>query len=261
MSKGEEMKVDINIKEYLFILKKRLWILVLFIAGGTVLASLYSSTNYRPVYLASTKLIVNKTVTEEQLGRQEIDYGAIGVNIGLISTYKEIIKTPAIMDKVVQRYPDLNLTSEQLIGMINVSSLNDTQIMTIAAQYYSYDKAATIVNAVSEVFRTEIPKIMKVDNVTILNPAKSKEHPVPINKKSNQIILLGFVGSFVAAVGLILFLEAMDDTLKTDEDVRTIFRQPALAVIPRMKAKERRPASRVQSREKAGETTYAATIR
>ena len=255
--------MEINLREYFMLIKKRFWIIFTIVFVCTTLTAVYSNMNYQPVYMAATKLIVNKTSEKDQLGREQIDFGAIGVNIGLINTYKEIIKTPAIMDKVVQRYPDLNLTAEQLIAMTNVAGLHDTQVMTIVVTHYSYEKAVRIANAVSEVFQTEIPKIMKIDNITILNKAKMQDYPVPVNKKSNQYIVLSFAASLVIAIGLVLLLEALDDTLKTEEDVRQIFAVSTLAFVPKIRGKELESTNRSKSRKsrrKVGEVQHVNTI-
>jgi capsular polysaccharide biosynthesis protein len=252
--------MEINLKSYFIIIKKRLWLVVLCVVLSIILTKMFGASNYYPIYQASTKLIVNQTLEQTQMGKQQIDLGAIGSNIALISTYKEIIKTPAIMDKVVQRYPDLNLSTEQLISIVNVSNLNETQVMTIVAIYPSYEKAMNIVNAVSEVFRTEIPKIMKVDNVTILNSATTQDHPTPINKKSNQYIILSLVASLVVAIGIIFLFEALDDTIKTNEDIRLVLEISTLAYIPKIKEKELRTNKDNKIRLKAGEASYAKTI-
>ncbi|UKS24935.1 Wzz/FepE/Etk N-terminal domain-containing protein [Paenibacillus sp. HWE-109] len=254
--------MEINVKEYLIIIKKRMWLIAICVLGVTILTALYTSSNYQPIYQASTKLIVNKTVEQDQLGKEQIDYGAIGVNLALMNTFKEIIRTPAIMDKVVQRYPDLNVSTDQLISIVYVSNLNETQVMTISARHFSHEKAVKIANAVSDVFQLEIPKIMKVDNVTILNRAKSQDYPIPINQKSNQYIILSFIVSLAGMVGLTLLLDALDDTIKTDEDVRDIFAAPTMAYIPKFKDKDKEPRTKrsYKSSKKTGETPYAKTI-
>ncbi|OPH56702.1 hypothetical protein BC351_27560 [Paenibacillus ferrarius] len=254
--------MEINLKEYLMIIKKRMWLIIGCVLAVTILTAMYTTSHYQPIYQASTKLIVNKTVEQDQSGKEQIDYGAIGVNLALMNTFKEIIRTPAIMDKVVQRFPDLNVSTDQLISIVNVSNLNETQVMTISARHFSHEKAVKIANAVSDVFQTEIPKIMKVDNVTILNRAKSQDNPIPINQKSNQYIILSFIVTLAAMVGLILLLDALDDTLKTDKDIREIFESPTLAYIPKAKErdKELRTNRNPKSRKKTGETPYAKTI-
>ncbi|WNR43820.1 YveK family protein [Paenibacillus roseipurpureus] len=252
--------MEINLKEYFMLIKKRWWLIVLVVSVCTLLTTLYSRSNYVPIYQASTKLIVNKTSEQGQLGKEQIDFGAIGVNMSLINTYKEIIKTPAIMDKVVQRNPDLHVTTDQLISIVNVTNLNETQVMSVVVRHLSHERAVRIANAVSDVIQTEIPNIMKVDNITILNRAKVQDNPTPVNQKSNQYIILSFVGSLAATIGIILLLDALDDTLKTDEDIREIFELAPLAYVPKMKssllyAKRKR---KVKNREE--ELAYAKTI-
>lgn len=91
--------MEINLKEYLMIIKKRWWLIVLIVFGCTLVTAMYTTANYVPIYQASTKLIVNKTFEQDQLGTEQIDYGAIGVNMALINTYKEIIRTPQLWIK------------------------------------------------------------------------------------------------------------------------------------------------------------------
>lgn len=245
-----------ELKEYIRIIKKRLWFILLCVIVSTVTTALYSFLYYKPVYMAHTKLIVNKTIEQEQLGKEQMDFGAIAVNIRLIETYKEIIKTPAITDKVVQRYPDLQLSSDQLSRIINVSALNNTQVMTLSAADYSYERAAKIVNAVSEVFKSEIPKIMKVDNVAVLTLAKITDKPLPVDYKRTQYIIISFAVSLMFAVGLIFLLEFLDDTIKSEDDIQAVLGLTTLSAIPASK-KEFQPKKQ-PSRKKVSEPSYAA---
>lgn len=248
---------EIDLGSYIRIIKKRLWLIVLCVFISTLSMAVYSYYDYQPIYQASTKLIVNKTMEMDQLGKEQMDFGAIGINIKLIDTYKEIIKTPAIMDKVVQRYPDLNLSAEELISKVNVYALNDTQVMTITAYDSSYERAVLIVNAVSDVFQTEIPKIMKVDNVAILNIAIMTDHPQPLNKKQNQYIILSFVASLMLAIGIVFLLDSLDDTLKTEKDIQLVLGISTLSMIPKMKKRELKLKKKKKSSKRAGEGLYA----
>lgn len=254
--------MEINLKEYYRMIKKRLWIIVLCVVVSTIAAAAYSNYNYTPIYQASTKLIVNTVEQDGFGGRGPIDFMAMGDSSQLINTYKEIIKTPAIMDKVVQRHPELHLTSDLLINTTNISSVNGTPIMAIMAQSYSHDRAVKIVNYVTEVFQTEIPKIMKIDSITVLNAAKLQDNPKLVNKKSNQYIVLAFVASLVIAIGIILFLDSLDDTLKTEEDIREVFGATTLAMVPKIKDKELRSLKiNTPSEQTLGEAKYASSSR
>jgi capsular polysaccharide biosynthesis protein len=87
-----------------------------------------------------------------------------------------------------------------------------------------------------------------------------QDNPLPVNKQSYQYVILSFLASLVAAIGIVLLLEAMDDTLKTDQDVRHILEASTFAYIPTMKAKEFKVPKRSKTRKKAGEAPYAETV-
>lgn len=246
-----------ELKQYFLVLKKRLVLIALCVIIATLTTAFYSYTYYTPLYQASTKFIVNKTVEIEQMGREQMDLSALGVNIMLINTYKEIIKSPAIMDKVAQRYPELGLTPELLGGLVNVQSVNNTQVMTFSVLDYSYERAAKIVNAVSSVFQSEIPKIMKVNNVTILYAANPDESPPPVNKRSNQYILISAAVSLLFAAGIAFLLEYLDDTLKTKEDIQKLMGVHVLSSVSRVKPKQLTTYRPISPRKQVGESHYA----
>jgi len=249
-----------ELRDYMKLIKKRLWLIILCVMISTITTAYFSYQNYKPLYLASTKLIINKTIGQDQLGGEQMDFGAINVNIGLVDTYKEIIYTPAIMDKVVARYPELNLSTEQLLARIEVAALNRTQVMTIDTADYSYERAANIVNAVAQVVKTEIPRIMKVNNVEILNIAEPTDQPPPLNQNTNQKIFLSFAISLIFAMGLTFLLEFMDDTIKTKKDIQSVMGFSTLSAIPTIKTKKVKARKKKSTRKQVTEAPYV-TIR
>ncbi|THF74915.1 YveK family protein [Cohnella fermenti] len=244
-----------EIKQYMKLLKKRLWLILLCVAISMATTTYLSYENYQPLYQASTKLIVNKTEQDQQ-GSETMDLAAINVNIGLVETYKEIIMTPAILGVVVDRYPELNLTEDELGSRIAISNYNGTQVMTIQTTDNTYERAADIVNAVAQVVKTEIPRIMKVNNVELLNTADPNETPPPINQDINQKIAISFAVSLLFAVGITFLLEFLDDTLKTKKDIRNVMNLPTLTTIPTIRRKAMR-AKKKTSQKQVGETKYA----
>lgn len=146
---------ELDLRDYFQIVRKRLWMVVSIVIVACVLAGVYSLYIKNPVYEASTKIIVNQTPTQSTVG--QLDLNQINTNIQLINTYKEIIKTPAILDVVAKDYPQFAITAEEMLKKVNVSSVNNTQVMTLVVRDNSYQRAAEIVNAISLVFKQEIP--------------------------------------------------------------------------------------------------------
>lgn len=244
------MSDELNLRQYVAVLKKRLILIILtvFIASGA--AASYSLLFQDPVYEASTKIIVNQTTTQQD--SNQLDINQINSNIMMINTYKEIIKTPAILDKVVVKYSQLGLTAKELSDKIQVNSVNNTQVMTLVVRDVDYRKAAEVVNAVSNVFQEEIPHIFKVENVSILNEAVVTDQPKPVSPNVGLNIVIAFVVSLMIAVGISFLMEYLDDTIKSEDDVMQYLGQPTLAMISRVNPDDIK-ANQLKQTHKAGE--------
>ncbi|MDQ6420688.1 Wzz/FepE/Etk N-terminal domain-containing protein [Paenibacillus sp. LHD-117] len=226
------MSNELDLRQYMAIIRKRLPFILILVLLSSAIAAVFSLFFKDPLYEASTKIIVNQTAS--QLATGQLDLNQINTNIRMIDTYKEIIKTPAILDKVAEGYPELGFTAEELASMIKVSSVNNTQVMTLVVQDTQYRKAAETVNAVSNVFRKEIQHIFKVENVSILNEANLTDQPSPVSPNVPLNIAIAFVVSLMLAVGIVFLLEYLDDTIKTEADVMEYLGQPTLAMISKM---------------------------
>ncbi|WP_281885368.1 YveK family protein [Paenibacillus sp. YYML68] len=246
--------MELELKEYVQILKKRMWMILVIVLASCLASAAISFYYLKPVYSASTKLIVNKSV--EVSGKDTITSDLVRSQIMLVNTYKEIVKTPAIMEKVATQYPDLGLTTEQLIQKVKISSVNDTQVITLTVEDQSHVLAVRTVNAIADVFRSQIPLIMNVDNVMILNEAKLLDHPQPIKPNPKMNIAIAFVVALMVAIGLTFLLEYLDDTIKNEADVQHVLGLPVLVTIHKM-SKEDFGTNKQDKHTQVGETTYA----
>ncbi|MDQ0196260.1 YveK family protein [Paenibacillus wynnii] len=249
---------ELDLRDYFRIIQKRLWLIVSIVVVVCAFAGVYSLYIKKPVYEASTKIIVNQTPTQSTVA--QLDLNQINTNIQLINTYKEIIKTPAILDVVTKDYPQFNVTTEELMKKVNVSSVNNTQVMTLVVRDNSYSRAAEIVNAISLVFKQEIPSLFNVQNVSILNEAKVNPPIAPGPVEPNVVLNLAiaFIVSVMIGLGISFLLEYLDDTLKTEADIEQYLGLPTLAMITRVGQDEFNKGAGVetqalQSTRRAGE--------
>lgn len=236
-----------EIKQYFNIIKKRLWLVLLIVFVITAATAAYAFMTNTPKYTATAKLVVNSTSSSADGIANQLDLGAINSNIQLIKTYQEIIKTPAIMNKVVEEHPELGLNATQLINMVSVSSVNETQVMSLSVTDGSYERAAQTVNAIATVFQREVPQIMKLDNINILDEADPSAGGIPIGNNPILFVLIALILSIVIGIAVAFVLEYMDDSIKTEEDIRDVLGLPVLGVIAKMNeedltAKEHLPA-------------------
>ncbi|MBJ9991082.1 YveK family protein [Paenibacillus sp. S28] len=239
-------------KLLLQMLRKRLWLIVLVVVLCSAGTGAYSVYVMKPVYEASSTMIVNKSNMDSE-GKPTLDINEINSNIMLINSYKVIITSASVMDKVVRQYPSLNVTTQDLRDRVSVETAQNSQIIELKVRDASYEQAMNIVNAVSRVFKDEIPLIMKVDNISILDNAAPKSSPKPVVPNVKLYTAAAFVISLMAAVCLVLFLEYLDDTIKSEEDVERYLELTTLGSVRKMKKRDLRSRSADRSKKQAGE--------
>ncbi|GAA3402041.1 YveK family protein [Paenibacillus hodogayensis] len=249
--------MDLELKEFLAMIRKRFWIIALIVLTVCLATAAVSLYVVKPVYSASTKLVVTNT-NQYATGIVSLDLTTLTAQIKLVNTYKELITTAAIMDRVAEQHPELGLSSVQLSERVKVSTVEDSQVLTISVLNSKHENAVTIVNSVAELAKTEISKIMKADNITIVNPAKHSDNPEPVRQNLILILMMAFVASCLVSLGLVYLLEMLDDSLKNEKDIRQHLGLPVLASVNRITKKdlERYPASSSSKSRKVGEANY-----
>ncbi|MCT1391457.1 Wzz/FepE/Etk N-terminal domain-containing protein [Peribacillus frigoritolerans] len=222
------MEETISIKDIFKTLKKR-WKLIMLL---TLIAALISGTiSYfllTPVYQSSTQILVNQKKSENQLDSTQIQS-----NIDMINTYSVIIKSPAILEKVIDEL-ELDESVDQLSGKITINSQENSQVFSLTVQDSNPVKAVEIANTVSETFQKEIKEIMNVDNVSVLAKAEIKDEPIPVKPNPVLNIVIAVLVGLMAGVGLAFLLEYMDNTIKDEEDIERLLELPILGSIQKI---------------------------
>ncbi|MDX8289026.1 YveK family protein [Metabacillus indicus] len=223
------MEETISLKELFQTLKKRLSLIIIITAIAAATSGLISFFVLTPIYQSSTQILVNQAKSDQQ----SFNPGEVQTNLQLINTYNVIIKSPAILDKVVQQL-DLDMSSSQLNSNVTVASEQNSQVVTISVQDEKPEQAAQIANTIATVFQNDIAKIMNVNNVSILSKADLGTDPSPIQPKPLMNIAIAIVIGLMAGVGLAFLLEYLDNTIKTEEDIEKHLGLPVLGAITRI---------------------------
>lgn len=223
------MEETISLKELFQTLKKRLSLIIIITAIAAATSGLISFFVLTPIYQSSTQILVNQAKSDQQA----FNPGEVQTNLQLINTYNVIIKSPAILDKVVQQL-DLDMSSSQLNSNVTVASEQNSQVVTISVQDEKPEQAAEIANTIATVFQNDIAKIMNVNNVSILSKADLGTDPSPIQPKPLMNIAIAIVIGLMAGVGLAFLLEYLDNTIKTEEDIEKHLGLPVLGAITRI---------------------------
>lgn len=226
----EQMEQEIDLRQVWDILKKR-WLIIVSIPLLAALTSgIVSFFILKPVYQASTTLIVGKKAGEEGVQAiQTLDYNTIQANLRLAKTYGEIAKSRTVEENVIKQL-NLPLTPEQLDNKITVNPVTDTEVLEISVQDHDPVLAAQIANANAQKFSEAVIEIKKIDSVSIVDTAVAPAAPIKPQKTRN--VLIAFAAGLIASLGLAFLLEFLDNTIKTTKDVEEFLGIPVLGIIP-----------------------------
>ena len=224
------MEEEIELRQYWDVLRKRWMIVVLLPLIAALTSGVISFFVIKPVYQASTTLIVGKKASEAgQAATQMLDNTVLQANLQLAKTYATIAQSRTVEQNVIKNL-NLSLTVGGLDSMISINPVKTTEILEIQVNNTNPELAASIANTMAQEFSKAVIEIKKVDSVSIVDTAVTPDKPVKPNKKLN--ILIAFVVGLIAAVGIVFLLEYLDNTLKTSSDVEKLLGIPVLGVIP-----------------------------
>ncbi|GGK25550.1 capsular polysaccharide biosynthesis protein [Caldalkalibacillus thermarum] len=238
---------ELDLRELFAILRKRLSLITLITAVAVLVSGIVSYFIITPQYEAKAEILVNQSRPGN-----EINQGDIRTNIELMNTYQVVIKSPRILELVIERY-NLDKTYTELDEQINVSAVRDSQVMAITVTDPSLEQAVYIANAVAETFQREIVNLMNVDNVHIMAEAKVSDNPTPVKPKPVLNMAIAGVVGLMTAVGLAFLLEYLDNTIKTEQDVERVLGLPVLGTIGQMEEPAAQTARVRHSRQVGGE--------
>ena len=134
-----------EIKEYLLIIRRRWWLIVLVALFAGVLVFLVS-VNSSPVYRSTLRLLI-----DEPPGSSGSDYTQLLLEQRLALTYSEIIETRSVLEETISEL-GLPHNIAQLQRMVSTSVLRDTKIIDVHVEDTDRARVAAIANTIGEVF-------------------------------------------------------------------------------------------------------------
>lgn len=199
-----------------------LLILLFMIIGGT--AAIFYNYGSPVKYESETTLFV-----QPQVNANEVDYQGILTNQRMVKTYAEIIKSRAVINKVIDKLK-LDIEYEDFIKNLTVTSYTDTQMISIRVKDLYKNLAKDETNLLATEFINHIAETMDVTNINIIDEAIVEDEPVEPRTMLN--IAIGLFGGLCLGLALAFVLESMDNKIKTHEDVKKYLKIKTLGVVP-----------------------------
>ena len=237
------MNETISLQELFSFLRKSLWRILALTIVAALISFAVSTFLIKPTYQAGTQILVTPKKQENDV----IDASQVQSSVTLVNTYRVIIKSPAILEKVqaeVENAPD---SIGALNNMIAVESEQNSQVINVSVQNTDAALASNVANSVAKVFSEDITELMNVDNVKVLSVSGIPTAPVSPNILLNTAIAA--VIGFLLAVGLAFLREVLDRRIRTEEQVQQILDLPVLGSIPDIDSKVFNASKKASKRE------------
>lgn len=225
--KSDEMEIDLV--ELFHTLVKKAWVILICLLVGAVIAGGYTKLFVTPQYQASSTIYVLGNANQN---------ASISLTLSkqLTVDFTILSKSRPVMKKVIEKL-GLSYSAEQLASMVTVENPSNSSILKVTVTNPDAQLAADISNAMSDAIAERISEVMLTDKPSTVEEAVKPSYPVSPNVKRN-ILLGGILGAGLAA-GVFVVLFLMDDTIKTEEDVKKYLHMNTIATISKEKKKKR----------------------
>lgn len=219
---------EINIKEFLKYFSKNIIIVMLIsiiLSFGTFFYSEYIKV---PVYEASTTLVLTKSTKTVEDALSTITQNDIILNQKLVSTYSELIKSKRVLSQVIENL-QLDYKVNKLAKLINVQSIEDTEILKISVKNENPKLSRDIANNIAEVFSKEIIEIYDLNNINIIDKAITPK--TVANDTTIRDTIIAFIIGFASSTIVIFIIYYFDDTIKFKENLEEEIKLPIIGKI------------------------------
>ena len=213
-----------RIQDYLNVLTKRWWVILLVTVSAAVAA--YGISKLRnPIYRSQTIYSVNFN---------RLDTGGNFFADELLNGYVMAVRQPDRMEQISQQL-QLDQTGSSLMQYVRLQPQPDQRLIVIEADYFDPGTAQAMASAVGDQLNAHVVEVNRnlegEDRVSLMRVQSASN--VWQAKPNTQInVLAATLLGFVLGVLLSFVLEYLDDTLKTAADVERFAGLATIGAIP-----------------------------
>jgi capsular polysaccharide biosynthesis protein len=219
---------EINLKKLLYTIKQRMWIMLVFAFFTGIAGGLYGHLTYVPSYSSYTDTLVN---ADDKVSSK------------LVSLIKrEFLLKQVVTELEKQGFPDS-------VGGLNnkISLQQDVQMLKISVVDTDPARAAAIANTVTTVFINASKENYPDDAYEIEIKTDAVEPLYPISEENtNKLAVVGLIVGAAIGIGLVFFLDSLDDTTRGSRETEEVLGIPVLGRVSKMTNKNTNMKSQKQ---------------
>lgn len=243
MENNQNDEVEIDLLELLYEFKKKILVIILTALIAAAGTGLFTHYLIQPLYSSTSKLYILTSSTSIT------SLADIQIGTSLTVDYIQLVQSRPVVDQVIENLK-LNRTYEELLDQMTFSNPSNSRILVITANDPDPVLAKDIVDEFANVAKQRISAIMKTEEPTVVEYGYVGERPVSPSLKKNTVI--GTLLGAILAMGVIVVLYLIDDTVKTPEDVEKYLGLNTLTSIPLQEGEKKSRKKKVKGVKKNG---------
>ena len=222
---------ELDLTRIFFALIKRIWIILIIAVVCACGAAGYTHFRIAPTYTSTSSMVVltkETTLTslaDLQLGSQ------------LTKDYTVLITSRPVLETVIDNL-EIEMSYKTLKQQISIQNPEDTRILYISVTTNDAKQAKAIVDELASVSALFIGDTLEITPPKIIEEGEVAAAKTGPNLTKNTI--LGFLGGMVLICAVIIILELLNDSIRSEEDVEKYLGLPVLAVVPNKEEQKRK---------------------
>lgn len=217
---------EIDLKELFEYFKSKIVWIGIAVVVLIILGNIYTVFTRVPMYKSDTTIVLVSENKNESYNTSELQ-----LNKNLVGTYTEIIKSRKVLDPVIKNLK-LDYSYEELKKNVTVTSVTNTEIIMISVGDSNTELATKIANEIADVFITEVQKIYKLNNVSIVDKAVDSIKPYNVNYIKDNLIYIAI--GIVLSCGIVFIKFYFDTTIKTSEEIENKLGLTVMGIVPKV---------------------------
>lgn len=220
-------EIEIDLLALLYELWRKAVIIILCFIIGAAGSGVITKFAITPLYQSTSMIYIlgnstNISGISLQLTQQ------LTVDFTILATSR-----PVINEAIAKL--DADYTYKEMVDMVAIENPSESSILKITATNEDPEEAANIANALADATANSVAEVMDMDKPTTVEEAVASKEPASPSLPKNMVIGGLVLALLACAVITVRFI--MDDTIKTEEDVRKYLDLNTLAAIPKEKKK------------------------
>ncbi len=213
---------EINLKELYEFFVKHIVTIVLGVGFLMVIGFVYVLFLQKPMYQATTTLLLT---TEETV----ITQGDLRINRDLIQTYREVVQSKNILGATLKQ-TTYNLSINELGSMVDVTAVPNTDVLKITVRSDEPTQPHVLANVIAHNFIDLVRDVYNIEHIAIVDAAEAPEEPYNKNFPL-QVVIITLI-SFLVASFIAILVYFLDDTIKDEKAIEESFDVPVIGIIP-----------------------------